>query len=36
MGYVDTEAQEHDEESAAPEQKEPADFLQTETVKVEK
>lgn len=35
MDYVDTEAQEHDE-GAAPEQKEPADFLQTETVKVEK
>mgnify|MGYP001161733610 CR=1 FL=1 len=36
MDYVDTEAREHDEKSAAPEQKEPADFLQNETVKVEK
>ncbi len=36
MDYVDTEARKHDEESAAPEQKEPADFLQNETVKVEK
>lgn len=35
MDYVNTEAQEHDE-GAAPEQKENEDFLQTETVKVEK
>lgn len=35
MDYVETEAREHDE-GAIPEQKEPADFLKTETVKVEK
>ena len=36
MDYVDTEAREHDEKSADSEQKEPEDFLQNETVKVEK
>ena len=36
MDYVDTEAREHDEESAASEQKGTEDFLQTETVNIEK